>query len=244
MEKADVTVKQAQVSIKNLKAYDGNQLRNFIQHISKYIKSDKATQCILRNLLGAANIDHQTFDAFEKFVENSIYTNWQPFSKTINSNGDDPNGEQTPEQQNEEDKKAIELTKNLLDLDLKIWLNWFDFIEDKGEKKNIRYHTYHGTKGEQYDNVIIIMEHHFGTKNRNKFLDYFKSLSSDNTQGNDKTLDEVELSKLENTQNLIYVACSRARKNLYILYLDDIGEIKENITHLFGTPQIWKSTIE
>ncbi|WP_182417989.1 UvrD-helicase domain-containing protein [Bartonella sp. HY038] len=238
----DVTVKQAQGAVKNLMAFTGEKLRNFIQHIASYTNGDEVTQCILRNFFGASNITNESFGAFEKFIENSIYTKWKPFSKTKNSN--DMNNKITAKQQNEEDKKAIELTKNLLDLDLRIWLNWFDFIEDKGKEKNIRYHTYHGTKGEQYDNVVIIMEHHFGTKNRNKFLDYFKSLSSDNTQGNDKLLDEVALSKLENTQNLIYVACSRARKNLYILYLDDIGEIKENITHLFAPPQIWKSTIE
>lgn len=37
-----------------------------------------------------------------------------------------------------------------------------------------------------------------------------------------------------NTKNLLYVACSRAIKNLRVLYLDDISEIKEGIEKIFG----------
>lgn len=40
---------------------------------------------------------------------------------------------------------------------------------------------------------------------------------------------------MENTRNLIYTVCSRARKNLWILYLDDITDIKKEIESLFGT---------
>lgn len=42
-----------------------------------------------------------------------------------------------------------------------------------------------------------------------------------------------------NTQNLIYVACSRAIKNLAILYLDDISEIKDGLENIFGEVQKW-----
>lgn len=42
-----------------------------------------------------------------------------------------------------------------------------------------------------------------------------------------------------NTQNLVYVACSRAIKNLAILYLDDISEIKDGLENIFGEVQKW-----
>ena len=64
-------------------------------------------------------------------------------------------------------------------------------------------------------------------KGKNKFKDYFSSLSSDTVQKNKE--------EMENTRNLIYTACSRARKNLWILYLDDITDIKKEIESLFGT---------
>lgn len=71
------------------------------------------------------------------------------------------------------------------------------------------------------------MENSFGQKKKNKFKDYFSSLSSDTV------LEKKQ--ELENTRNLIYTACSRARKNLWILYLDDITDIKKEIESLFGT---------
>jgi DNA helicase II / ATP-dependent DNA helicase PcrA len=40
--------------------------------------------------------------------------------------------------------------------------------------------------------------------------------------------------EFENTKNLIYVACTRAIKNLKILYIDDIQEIQGGIKAAFG----------
>ncbi|MGC3835376.1 hypothetical protein ACPSKX_14575 [Moritella viscosa] len=42
-----------------------------------------------------------------------------------------------------------------------------------------------------------------------------------------------------NTQNLLYVASSRAIKNLRVLYLDDISQIKEGIEAIFGESKPW-----
>lgn len=62
--------------------------------------------------------------------------------------------------------------------------------------------------------------------------------------------EEEQLDKLEkmndkdkkeffNTQNLVYVACSRAIKSLAILYLDDISEIKDGLENIFGEVEKW-----
>jgi DNA helicase-2/ATP-dependent DNA helicase PcrA len=42
-----------------------------------------------------------------------------------------------------------------------------------------------------------------------------------------------------NTKNLLYVACSRAIKNLRVLYLDDIKEIRIGIEAIFGEAKHW-----
>ena len=51
----------------------------------------------------------------------------------------------------------------LLEIDIEEYECWRKFILDKQEEKVI-YHTYHGTKGREFDNVIIIMENSFGRK--------------------------------------------------------------------------------
>lgn len=97
---------------------------------------------------------------------------------------------------------------------------WYRFI-NKEENEEVVYHTYHGTKGEEYENVIIIMQNSFG-KDATKFSDFFAN--------------SVELSKKEryiNTKNLLYVACSRAIKNLRVFYLDDVTDFKIGIENIF-----------
>ena len=42
-----------------------------------------------------------------------------------------------------------------------------------------------------------------------------------------------------NTQHLLYVACSRAIKNLRVLYLDDVSEIENGIKTIFGESKPW-----
>jgi len=116
---------------------------------------------------------------------------------------------------------ATENIRQLLTIDFLEYKKWFHFI-NKEEKEEIVYHTYHGTKGEEYENVIVIMQNGFG-KDLTKFSDFFA--------------DSVELSKKKryiNTKNLLYVACSRAIKNLRILYLDDILDFKSNVESVFG----------
>ncbi len=123
-----------------------------------------------------------------------------------------------------EEAQAKENMRQLLTINFLEYKKWFDFINKK-ENEEVIYHTYHGTKGEEYENVIIIMENRFGL-DRTKFSDFFAN--------------SIELSKKEryiNTKNLLYVACSRAIKNLRILYLDDVSDLKNNIENIFDEVQ-------
>lgn len=129
------------------------------------------------------------------------------------------------------DKDEVETAKTKLDTLLGIefaqWARWFEFINDE-QKSDVVYHTYHGTKGAEFENVIIIMGNDFGRLNKDKFSSFFKNLS------NPPISDEKEMLKFNNTRNLLYVACSRAIKNLRILYLDDISAFKEGVEAVFG----------
>ncbi|OTQ12361.1 hypothetical protein B6D16_13170 [Gilliamella apicola] len=144
------------------------------------------------------------------------------------------------ENENENEQIKEELDQKIqiiLNVNLGEWLNWISFInEERDDNTKVIYHTYHGTKGEEYDNVAIIMEHDFGGigNGKNKFKKYFSHIKCSTEEQEQNLQDKNYKKQLENTQNLIYVACSRAKKNLQILYLDDIEEIKEGLKILFG----------
>lgn len=119
-----------------------------------------------------------------------------------------------------EDKRT-EL-EGFLNISLDGWKNWFNYINQTSQE--IIYHTFHGTKGAEYENVIIFMGHNFGRRGRDKFKKYFLQVDSPDP-------DDMFL----NTQNLMYVICSRAIKNLWVVYTDDLTEIKSSIEKLFGS---------
>lgn len=139
---------------------------------------------------------------------------------------------------NENENEAKEKIENFLSLPISSLIKWVNFI-DGVETEDIIYHTYHGTKGEEYTNVAIILEHSFGKMNKDKFKKYFSFIQK-NDDERKKLLDCPDFKKKHiNTKNLLYVACSRAIKNLRILYLDDISEIENGIKQIFGEIKPW-----
>jgi DNA helicase-2/ATP-dependent DNA helicase PcrA len=138
----------------------------------------------------------------------------------------------------EDEDKSKEKIDSVLTLPITPLINWVNFI-DGIESDDISYHTYHGTKGKEYKNVAIILEHSFGIKNKDKFKNYFNVMQQDMEERGRLLSDLKVEEKHINTQNLLYVACSRAIKNLRVLYLDDILEIKNGINTIFGEIKTW-----
>lgn len=128
---------------------------------------------------------------------------------------------------NEELDKANVNIQRLLDISIEEYLSWYKFVADKQEDLVV-YHTYHGTKGIEFDSVIIIMGNSFGTKNKEYFDFFFKNYP------NPETLEEKDKIKFEKVRNLLYVSCSRAIKNLRIFYVDDITDFKNEVEIIFG----------
>lgn len=169
---------------------------------------------------------------FKNYMYGLLYEEMYGKNEKLNSDM-----ELTDEQADEETNKRHQSIEEILNIDLNIWQQWVAFINNEHNKQQtVTYHTYHGTKGEEYDNVAIIMEHNFGKNNKNKFKNYFASLSLEPEQ----TYKEEETRKLENSRNLFYTACSRARKKLWILYLDDINDIEDNLKKLFTSIKPFK----
>ena len=130
--------------------------------------------------------------------------------------------------QNSDD--AEEKVEMLLDMKMEILWRWYHYINMDYED-DIICHTFHGTKGLEYDNVIMIFGDSFG-QSRSYFNNYFVGYNCD--------LSEDELEKYRKGRNLLYVAATRARKNLRILYTGDYQGKKQIFDDIFGDVSVWE----
>lgn len=71
--------------------------------------------------------------------------------------------------------KAENLIDSLLMVEVKELLNWFAYV-NRSEKKEVCYHTFHSTKGLEYENVVIILGKDFGV-DRGLFETFLKSMA-------------------------------------------------------------------
>ncbi|MDM8533920.1 UvrD-helicase domain-containing protein [Clostridiaceae bacterium HSG29] len=127
----------------------------------------------------------------------------------------------------DEELDEIELLiEKMFCLSMDEYNNWHKLICNK-QKSDIVYHTYHGTKGLEFNNVLIIMEKRFGIDSNyfNKFFGNYQQRHN---------LEDQEKMKYNSVRNLIYFSCSRAIKNLRIFYVDDIQPIKNSVEEIFG----------
>lgn len=127
--------------------------------------------------------------------------------------------------------KIIEQIENFLNLDMQYFNNWYNYISSKSSSE-INYHTYHSTKGDEFNNVVIIIENDFGKINKNFFGNLIRNLSNP-VENEDK--------KIRYARNLFYVSVTRAKENLAILYTDELDENQKNqIKNVFGDINIFE----
>ena len=88
----------------------------------------------------------------------------------------------------------------------------------------------HGSKGLEFDNVVVVLQDNFAGK-----TDYCKFFFKNyNTQIDSDT-------KFQKVRNLLYVAFSRAKINLYVIYKNNSPEdLLENIKEIFGEVHTFK----
>ena len=199
----NLTFSEIKDTITLLKSIGGATLNNYIESIFKlyHISDNKILKEVIEKVI-----------SIERYSYSGFYNH---LLVQLNPNAEDEKIEDAKSNLNE-----------LLSIDIVQYNKWMEFINDD-QKTDTEYHTYHGTKGEEYDNVVIIMENDFGNMNRNKFSSFFGNRNTPPLDGSEKT-------KFENTKNLLYVSCSRAIKNLRILYLDDTTSFNTGIKEIFG----------
>jgi DNA helicase-2/ATP-dependent DNA helicase PcrA len=210
-----------------LKNVNVTNFGDLVSEYSRILNTENLNNSLKKSLLNNTSISIEDFNSAGS-LESLIQ---RMFGELMYKNSDDL-------QASEADSLRIQ---TLLSLPIEQFILWLDFIDEK-QNSDVIYHTYHGTKGEEYDYVALLLGHSFGGthEGRDKFKDYFKHIQMTERDRNVQLSDSKYKEKFENTKNLIYVACSRAAKNLRVLYLDDVDEIREGVEQIFSTCDEWQ----
>lgn len=202
----DVNILELREIIEKLQNIHGNTLEEYL--INLFDKSIREQEKINRSIEYVVAENIKSYAEMKKFILDQLYY----FSEA----------EEMPEDDIiENEQKVIEFFQ----IDMSIFERWYKFVTDSYEGKVI-YHTYHSTKGREFDNVIIFMNSKFG-KRGEFFGNLLKVLNEKNENSEIGT-------EIEEARNLLYVAVTRAIQNLCIVYFDDIDEIRDNVVSVFG----------
>lgn len=196
---SDMNIELLRSFIFSLQNIKGNTLNELLESITVFYTSTKNKK--------HKELVNRLFD-FEGFPDKSVKSY---ISEILYPNLKDEDIAETT--------KAIE---TFLNINLNEFELWYKYILRENETEVV-YHTYHGTKGLEFDNVLILMGNAFG-KNSMYFKNFFMAVQNAAEENNEE---------FEQTKNLLYVACSRAIKNLRILYLDDISDFKDALSQIF-----------
>lgn len=202
----NINISELRKIIEILQNINGNTLEEYVINLFDWkIKGGERVSKCIENVI-AENIN--SIDEMKNFLLNQLYYFLE--------------GEEV----SKEDKLVNEqIITQFFQINIVIFERWYKFITDS-YNGNVVYHTYHSTKGREFDNVIIFMNSKFG-KNDTFFSDLLKVLPQKNEEYERGTL-------IEAARNLLYVAVTRAIRNLCIVYFDNLDNVKDNIISVFG----------
>ena len=126
-------------------------------------------------------------------------------------------------QDSEESEREMTFIDEFFKLDISYFIKWYSYIFDNSENEGVIYYTLHGSKGLEFDNVVVVLQDNFARK-----IDYCKYFfkNYNTSTGADSQFKEV--------RNLLYVAFSRAKKNLYVIYKNNNpGILLKNLEYIF-----------
>lgn len=126
-------------------------------------------------------------------------------------------------QDSEESEREMTVVDEFFKLDISQFIKWYNYIFDDLKNEGISYYTLHGSKGLEFDNVVVVLQDKFAKKEnycKYFFEKYNTSIDSD--------------SQFQEVRNLLYVAFSRAKKNLYVIYKNNTPDnLLANIKDIF-----------
>ncbi|WP_298152210.1 UvrD-helicase domain-containing protein [Flavobacterium sp.] len=123
-------------------------------------------------------------------------------------------------EERERQQKDKELFNSFMDMPYSELLNFWEHIQ-----KNTVFSTKHGTKGDEFRNVLAVIDDTEWPQEYN-----FKNFFNGTEDNNERFL---------RTRNLFYVECSRAIENLNILCLSDLDKAAiDNVRSWFGAENV------
>lgn len=186
----------------------GNTLGDIINKICEcYVHGDVNVKMIIEAVL---DIEKVTYPYIIAFLVQALDSNYVQ----------EEDGETNIEDMN------LDRVKQLLAIDIKVFEKWFYYVERK-EQDEIVYHTYHGTKGLEFENVLIVIEDGFGSSAEDrvfirKFLENYDSLN-----------EKMPIGEYKKARNLLYVVVTRAIKNLRVIYEGESGIVEDILAKIF-----------
>lgn len=200
----NMSFQELKLLITKLQSLDGNTLDELLIAIfDEYsVSKNKMYKFIIERVFDIE--EEASYDGVLRFFLTSLHKSWDETLET----------------------KVI--IQDLLNIKIEELLNWFHYVH-RDEKKKICYHTFHSTKGLEYENVVIVLGKDFG-QDKGLFELFFENYANPDNQIS---------SKYEKGRNILYVAVTRAIKNLRVLYIDNLEGIRDNIEKVFGKAHIF-----
>jgi DNA helicase-2/ATP-dependent DNA helicase PcrA len=202
-----------------------NEVLRFLKKYSglindKYLKhSHKILITRILNKLEILRESKTVFEVFDFLDKNKILNKSDSFNKLLDRINKDITS--MPEGR---DKERVQEDKNLFDSIMSLpyseIINFFEHTQN-----HTVFSTKHGTKGEEYRNVLTIIDD-TEWKQEYNFENFFNNT------------DDNERRKLK-TRNLFYVECSRAKENLVVFALSEMNDVAlNNVRIWFGDENV------
>lgn len=115
-----------------------------------------------------------------------------------------------------DDDKKKDFFDKLMDIEYAQFMRLYQVQESKTP-----FSTKHNTKGDEFDNVLVVIDDN-AWKSKYNFNDFFSNNKDDHE-------------RYQRTNNLFYVVCSRAKKNLAVVFISELSTSSiEKAKELFG----------
>ncbi len=138
----------------------------------------------------------------------------------------------------EDSEEEMTVIDDFFELNTSIFFKWYNYIFDDTKNEGISYYTLHGSKGLEFDNVVVVLQDNFAKRTDycKFFFENYNTKIAFGTQFQETdTQSQKAAAQFQEVRNLLYVAFSRAKINLYVIYKNNPSKnSSKNIEKIFG----------
>lgn len=144
--KNEFTITNIRKAVNKLNSLTGNTFADYLRNLFEFYQSGDILydECIKYAI--AEEVD--SFSSLKQYILQHLYLN-----------ADD---EVLFDEELQDFNNYID---NFLNISIDIFECWFDYVNRAENKEDVIYHTFHSTKGLEFDNVLILLQKKFGKDN-------------------------------------------------------------------------------